>query len=400
MKTIVSNELKKRLEYASKNGSVIAHDILGELKKDIKDCFGEKTVNYFDSLRVVGYNSEYKSLKIMITACTKDVNNEHFPDKGNPRAPYFKENRERMAPGTFVGLFRNLRSYDTDEMNFFESALCVNDVVRFRLYNRMEDFERAYIGSNYYPFGASTSPLHSSCMRSEDTSRNAADFYVNFAGAKILVAEDSQGQILGRAIVWENVNIPSIIDSTRLIDRMYFNYEFVRQGMKKYAEEVLKVGIRKYSNSCGSQNDFWSYIPNYSGRMCWNIDVQVPNVKWHKKGAPYMDTLCYLNLNEGVLTLSNSSYKCVATFVNTDGFGRKERRVCPVCGTLSHEDGLCIACKDKFTEVTPLGVFFKGGTKTYKGKKYPMALFVDGKPSKNFMNWIGIQRLTDYNFKL
>ena len=140
MKAIVSNELKKRLEFASKNGSVIATDILNELKKDKSACFGDKTVNYFDSVRVVGNYSEYKSLQIKVTACTKDVNNDNFPDKGNPRAPYFKENREKMTLGTFIGLFANLGGYTSDDFKFFESAMCVCDKVTYRVSGKMEDF--------------------------------------------------------------------------------------------------------------------------------------------------------------------------------------------------------------------------------------------------------------------
>jgi hypothetical protein len=151
MKATVSNELKKRLEFASKNGSVVATGILNELKKDKKECFGDKCIDYFDSLRTVGSRSEYKSLYIRITACTKDVNNPNFPDRGNPQAPYFKENRERISLGTFAGLFKNL-NYTSDELVYFDSAMCVPDKVKLSVSDKMEDIERAYFGMNYYPF--------------------------------------------------------------------------------------------------------------------------------------------------------------------------------------------------------------------------------------------------------
>ena len=69
----------------------------------------------------------------------------------------------------------------------------------------------AYLESNYSPISdGSESSLHNSCMRYEDKARNAADFYANFAGAKILVARDDSSNVVGRAIVWKRDNIVEI----------------------------------------------------------------------------------------------------------------------------------------------------------------------------------------------
>lgn len=400
MKAIVSNELKKRLEFASKNGSVVAADVLNELKKDKKECFGDKKVDYFDSMRIVGNNSEHKSLKIVVTACMKDLNDERFPDKGNPRAPYFKENRERIELGTFVGLFRNLRVYESEELNFFYSAMCVTDIVKYRVCKSMNDFERAYLSSNYYPYGSSSSPLHNSCMRYESTARNVADFYVNFAGARILIAEDSQGLILGRAVVWDNAYIEDLSEEVRMVDRMYFCYEFVRQGMLKYAENTLKVGILKAYNKVGSEKEFICYLKDFEGLKYYNVHIDVPQVKWHKKGAPYMDTLCYLCLNNGRLVLRNYQAQCVAKLLSTSGYGTLCNSRCPICGRTTYGEVFCDECKREIFEETPFGTILKGKTRKYKGSKFPESLFKDGKPTEGFMNWIGIKRITDEYFKL
>ena len=99
----------------------------------------------------------------------------------------------------------------------------------------MNDFMEAYLESNYSPIADSgESTLHVSCMRYEDKARNAADFYANFAGAKILVARDDSNNILGRAIVWENVSLQrtdGFQGTLSLLDRIYFSHAFVADIM-------------------------------------------------------------------------------------------------------------------------------------------------------------------------
>ena len=398
-KAIVSNELKKRLEFCAKNGSVIATDILNELKKSHKDCFGNKTVDYFDSLRSVGNCSEYKTLSIKVTACAKDLNNPNFPDKGNPRAPYFKENREKMSLGTFIGLFANIGGYTSEECNFFEGAMCVPDKVTYRISSKMEDFERAYNESNYFPFSIGNATLHNSCMRYEDKARNVADFYANFAGAKILIAEDSQGQILGRAIVWDNVIIPNISDEAKVLDRIYYTFDFIRQGIIDHARKN-GIHIRKNKNSVGTQMEFYVYDEfnsvEHTGIQYWSAYVKVPQTKWHKKGAPYMDTFCKLSkYNDGLILANDLRGIVLADLVSTGGFGCRLRMICPNCGEVHREGGLCLSCNNELIEETPFGSIIKSKTRTYKGKKYPISFFKDGKPSIHFLNYIGLQRICD-----
>lgn len=404
MKAIVSNELKKRLECASKNGSVIATDILRELKKDKNEIFGDKNVDYFDSVRIVNSRTDYKGLKIYVSVCTKDLNNPNFPDRGNPQAPYFRENRERINLGTFLNLFKTLShsSYSTEECSYFESAMCVCDVVKYRLCSKMEDFERAYNMNNYYPFGQNESPLHSSCMRYEDTARNAADFYVNFAGAKILVAEDSQGQILGRAIVWDKVDIANVVcESLSLLDRIYFNFDFIRQGLLTYAKDVLKINLRKTHNSVGTTQNFTACNFEDSGDYTWRAVVRVPKVQWHKKGAPYLDTFPFLNKTDDGFVLANyQTCNTIAQLNYTGGYGSLYHYICPVCGELTSGGTFCEKCSNELIERTNLGTYFKCKMRTYKGKKYPEKLFTGKKPSVHFLNWIGIKKITDSTFSI
>lgn len=153
MKTIVSDDLKVRLNFASINGSVIATDILEQLRqnKNVTEII-RGTSNYFSTKRVKSSAGEYVKMKVVFTACTKDLNNKNFPDRQNPKAPWFAENRTNLEPSTFVGCFKELSDYSSEDMEYFANAICVSSKVEIKICDKMNDFVDAYIGDNYIPF--------------------------------------------------------------------------------------------------------------------------------------------------------------------------------------------------------------------------------------------------------
>ena len=252
MKLNVSNELKSRLMHAAENGSVIAKDILLEVKKNVPvEEIIRGTYNCFSTKRKRTEAGTFKKIRIVFTACSKDLAHPSFPDRNNPQAPWFPENRTVLEPSTFVELFKNLPKYSPDEINYFCSALSLDSKVTVRLHESMNDFMEAYLESNYSPIADSdTSSLHSSCMRYEDKARNAADFYTNFAGAKILVARDESNNILGRAVVWNEVTLWKSINTpiaASLLDRIYFSHAFVAELIRKQAQEAGILLRRTYN---------------------------------------------------------------------------------------------------------------------------------------------------------
>ena len=79
---------------------------------------------------------------------------------------------------------------------------------------------------------------------------------------------------------------------------MYYAFEFVRVGMCNYSKDVLGIYIRKSRNAVGCQKNFLCLKESgYTGSYTWDAYVKVPQVKWHKKGAPYMDTFCAIKEN-------------------------------------------------------------------------------------------------------
>lgn len=82
MKLNVSNELKSRLVHAAENGSVIAKDILSEVKKNVPvEEIIRGTYNCFSTKRKRTEAGTFKKIRIVFTACSKDLAHPSFPDR-------------------------------------------------------------------------------------------------------------------------------------------------------------------------------------------------------------------------------------------------------------------------------------------------------------------------------
>jgi hypothetical protein len=293
-------------------------------------------------------------------------------------------------------------------MDFFISAICINSKVTVRLYDRMSDFYDAYLGENYSTtaqFGESS--LHGSCMKNEDTARNAADFYRNFAGAKIIVARDAQQNILGRAIVWEQVTDEKceMKNSFSVLDRIYFSHDFIITLIRDHARSI-GIHLRKKQNTHSSSDEFVVMngvdAPELAAGQFWycrSLKIKVPATRWHKKGAPYMDTFFTLSLHEdGCFYLGNGSddSDCFAVCRNTGGFATVEKNVCPSCNWVhkpKNDEQLCPDCMERYCTETVFGNVVFGRPVEYKGKRYPSFLFRKGKPNMNFRKYMQIRKL-------
>lgn len=88
MKVNASSELKSRLAHAAENGSVIARDILAELKKNVDVTeIVRGFCNHFSTKRKRTSCDGFQKIRIVFTACNKDLSNGNFPDRNNPQAP-------------------------------------------------------------------------------------------------------------------------------------------------------------------------------------------------------------------------------------------------------------------------------------------------------------------------
>jgi hypothetical protein len=408
MKLQVTAELRSRLTHAAENGSDIARDILTEIKSNrYASEIVRGTSNFFGTKRKRNAQSEYSQIKIVFTACTKDVTNANFPDRNNPQAPWYPENRADLDPGTFVKSFKNLGDYDDEEIQYFANAICVDSKVSVRLCTKMSDIHDAYLGTNYSSIAQyGHSSLHNSCMRSDDTARNAADFYYNFAGAQIIVAKDAANNIMGRAIVWQNA-IHDTIDghiTVSILDRVYFTHDFVRDMIYDYAQSI-GIQLRKLSNDNNSATyfAFLNLVPGIE--VCdrhgqangLHFYIRVPASKWHKHGAPYMDTFCYLAMQyNGSIILSNKTVSgYFAELRSTSAVAYRNNSICPVCNTIHKgESGpLCNECRKTMMQQTAFGEVILGGTAEYKGVTYPSRLLKKGRPTSALNLYLQVEKL-------
>lgn len=406
MKLNVSNELKSRLTHAAANGSVIAADILAETKRnaDVSEII-RRGYNFFSTKRKRTGCTLYQKIRIVFTTCNKDLVNKNFPDRNNPQAPWFPENRTDIEPSTFVGLFRNLPEYSEAELSYFSSAICVDSKVTVRLHEGMQDFFEAYSEENYTTVTDTTeSSLHNSCMRYENRVRNAADFYANFAGASILVARDESNNVLARAVVWKNVRtLPGsgTFDGFSLMDRVYFSHAFVLEMMRKQAA-TLGITFRRQHNDYSHTRDFVALnsLPEEgieAGKSyTLSLAVEVPACKWHKRGAPYMDTFYCICMKDGKMELRNlEAGKVVATCRSTEGVATPVGKVCPGCGYVhtATESAFCPSCRQRIYSCTIFGQVMTGNTVEYQGKTYPSLLFKKKRPIPSMRLYLQVNKL-------
>lgn len=404
MKLYASNELKSRLTHAAANGSVIAADILSELKKNrpaqeiIRGSY-----NFLSTKRKWTDCGSFRKIRIVFTAFNKDPEHPNFPDRNNPQAPWFPENRTDLEPSTFIEQFKNLREYTSCEISYFRSAITLDSKVSVRLHTGMNDFLDAYQESNYSSItDGDTSTLHNSCMRYEDKARNAADFYANFAGAGILVARDEGNNVIGRAVVWRKAvwnttGMPAI--QVSVLDRIYTSHAFVMDLIRKQAGS-LGINLRKKYNDYTHPEDFisMSQIPGMAEEpgteVHVRLSVKVPAFRWHKKGVPYLDTFHYIHLNGSRLELTNhNGCTAIASCQHTQGCATALRYVCPQCGGI-HEDSNRLYCNVCYPYTqTAFGTIMKGTPVEYKGKIYPSTLFKKGRPIPGFKSYLQIQKL-------
>ena len=395
MKVNVSKQLKSRLVNAAMNGSIIAYDILEQINKNVDMSeIVRGTANFFGTKRKRSVVEGVTKVKIVFTTCNKDITNENFPDRNNPQAPWFHENRTELDPSTFVKNFIHLPEYTSADMEYFANALSVDSLVTIKLYSKMDDFVFAYSGENYSDIAQwGDSTLHNSCMRHENTTRNAADFYYNFAGAKIIIATDAANNVLGRAIVWTN-SITAIDGNPvmlSVVDRVYYTHSFVYKMILRYAKES-GIKLRKKYNDFSHPTEFIVLNPvtgldaEEDNSVYLKLNVVVPASKWHKQGVPYMDTFSYIQVEHGeggtYLKLANyQTSDTIASCRSTTGFADACRTLCPVCGKIHQGKCLCDDCYNEMFKDTVIGRVLVGKVKKYNNKVYPASLIHKGRPT-------------------
>lgn len=408
MKTLViHNDLKKRLKVAASNGSVVANDVLKAVADGVQT---DANANYFTSVRKRSITEDgVTAYQIKITCCNKDVENPNFPDLGREDAQWLKHNRCELSALCFVDNFGLADKYTSEEITYFASALGCPVKLHLELISSEQDMEKAYNMENYPNMRQNSDlscTLHHSCMRYEDTARRAADFYHNFAGAKMLIAKGEDGLIYGRTIIWKNVEIEGMKTKVSLIERVYCCYDFIYALMMEWAAK--NVDFRKKENTYNCTQGFVALRKiNMSEDNCQvdkneqltlEMRINVPQLKWHKCGVPYMDTFHRICYCDGNLYIANYVVKPNSNFAdcrNTSAFAERTNHICPVCGKVHCSSGLCGSCRDTYFTTNEYGSFYmnKKGFAVYKGKTVLREMLYKGKPNKNYQTVLNTDKL-------
>jgi hypothetical protein len=194
-----------------------------------------------------------------------------------------------------------------------------------------EDIRRGYHEDNYSQLADRGSNLWGSCMR-YDSCQDYFDIYVE-NNVKMLVAKDTIGKIVGRALLWECENGRKAMDTIYSPDR-------VRQVFIKWA--IDNDYYYKSQQSCHHHE-----FDMYQGSACsdWTAVVKLSTADFCK--YPYMDTMMYLNQNNN--SLSNRGDDYTHTLRCTDG-GFEENGVYDDFSdcTISEEDSVYLDyCTDQ-----------------------------------------------------
>lgn len=395
MKLVLTEALKTRLKNTAFNGSRIAKDILTEVNKnsEVTEVIKGK-YNFFRAKihrRIIDNEREFHELTI--TCCNKDLNNPSFPDYGNPNAPWKSKNRTEIKASTFLGLFKNLPSYSDEEVQFFESAIVINEKIFIRKMDKELGFQLAYSMEHYTSsIQRNESTLWNSCMRGNPYADIAADFYGNLCKAKVIIAQDSEGKTYGRCILWEGLETHEH-GIVSLIDRIYFSHDFIFKMIQNYARNS-GVTFRKASNTYDSQTKLINMnhpdLPKDGSVIRMAVYKELKLSKWYKQGVPYVDTLDKLIIRNKKVYITNSdNVPCVMELKTTHGSTSGYSDICPVCGESIAKDShkVCESCRSKYTVDTEFGPLWEKDLVSYKNELIPSLCFKDKKPRRGLRNW-------------
>jgi hypothetical protein len=122
-------------------------------------------------------------------------------------------------------------------------------------------------------------PLGNSCMNDETY---LVSFYNFCPTAKLLVLENEDGKILGRALLWEDS------EGRKIMDRVYYSFDKYYFRFTSWADEndyYYKKGNSNHFNCPFIKNGSTTYLKS---------KVRIPNCfEFAEEGFPYFDTFIY-----------------------------------------------------------------------------------------------------------
>lgn len=208
-----------------------------------------------------------------------------------------------------------------DLVNKYKSASENGPKFKFLIGN---DIIKGYDSNNY---SSERGSLGDSCMNDESS---YFDIYTdNKKNVRLLILEDENGDITGRALVWK-LNM-SPCDAEYFMDRVYSNWDHQVDTFKEYANSNGWMYKKRMS-----YGNYESVQFIYKGKDVFGeIRVKLEGDFYE---YPFIDTLSFLSRNKD--ELSNIPSKRCYILHDTDG----ERERCYSCKGRMKNDKLCSDC--------------------------------------------------------
>lgn len=231
----------------------------------------------------------------------------------NPSLPYNLKTRGEISIGRLVRKLAELipdlnylRLKDKDFESFVNAYKSCNIKTNksFSIV-KSKDIYDCYNSKKYYStFGS----LGGSCMADEKESFFGI-YADNSDKVRMVVLKDNKGKIHGRALLWKLDK--SLCKCKYFLDRIYVNSD---SDLNRFILLAKKRGFMYKKRMNSHNSDGVAFV--YKGNTIYGeISVKLNNVKFKK--YPFIDTLCYLDKKEGIL--SNVPKKGNYFLQNIDG---------------------------------------------------------------------------------
>lgn len=172
--------------------------------------------------------------------------------------------------------------------------------------------------------------LGNSCMKNSYCQDFFGIYVENPDVCNLLVYLNSDGALLGRALIWKLSKSPC--DATYFMDRIYTTADSDILKFKKYAEE--KEWMTKYKQNCDVSDN---YFFEYKGDLFIG-EVNAKLSKYEFDKYPFLDTLSNLTEEDGIISNLNS----IGSFELTDTTG--DTTMCYDCGGSGVFESYCDDC--------------------------------------------------------
>ena len=271
----------------------------------INDNLDGDTIQYTESERAIevlnkiyGSHQKFDPLKYLSLMSNPE-----------PDSQFWMSNRVDIKVGRFVRRFLGEEFTDAqieDFVNKWKSSFQIEgEKFEFRTGNGIVE---AYDTKNYHG-EEGYNPLWNSCMNNRT---DLVDFYLYVEDLEMVVLVDSENKIIGRSLLWTDV------EGRKILDRVYY---------------INDKDYYKFIN-LAKENGWYYKKRNISGGSTWILDGQEQKIKvkikfpvesfsefrdqWQEPKFPYVDSFYYLS-EEGFLMNFEPSSGSYYVLNDTDG---------------------------------------------------------------------------------